>query len=170
MRAGLAAAVIAWSVVWATPAGAVSLKKEAQRKRAPDFELQDAEGNAVRLSAYKGKVVLLDFWATWCTPCKASMPWMNELSKKYAGEGLVVIGVSMDTEGWPVVKPFVEKMQIAYPILLGTPRVAYLYGDVDSLPLAFFVDRSQRVAGIHLGAASRKDFEKTIRLLLDASE
>jgi peroxiredoxin len=162
--------VIAWSVVFATPAGAISLKKEAQRKRAPDFQLQDAEGNSIRLSAYKGKVVLLDFWATWCAPCKASMPWMNELSKKYAGDGLVVIGVSMDAEGWQVIKPFVEKMQITYPILLGTPRVAYLYGDLDSLPLAFFVDRSQRVAAIHPGAASRKDFEKTIRLLLDAPE
>lgn len=167
MRASLTAAVIAWSLVSATPAAAISLQKEAQRKRAPDFELQDAQGNTVRLSAYKGKVVLLDFWATWCTPCKASMPWMNELSKKYAGDGLVVIGVSMDREGWQVIKPFTEKLQITYPILLGTPRVAYLYGDVDSLPLAFFVDRSQRVAAIHLGAASRKDFEKTIRLLLD---
>ena len=170
MRGGLVAAVIAWTVQSATPAGAISLKKEGQRKRAPDFELQDTQGNTVRLSAYKDKVVLLDFWATWCTPCKAAMPWMNELSTKYAGDGLVVLGISMDTGGWPVIKPFTEKMQITYPILLGTPRVAYLYGDVDSLPLAFFVDRSQRVAGIHLGAASRKDFEKTIRLLLDAPE
>jgi peroxiredoxin len=162
----LLAALIS-SVTAAPPALSITLKKEAARKRAPDFELKDHEGRSVRLSDYAGKVVLLDFWATWCGPCKSSMPWFVELSKKYEADGLVVIGVSMDEGGWDVVKPFIETMKITYPVVIGTPRVAYLYGDVDSLPLAFFIDRNQRVAAIHLGPPGKKDFEKTIQRLLE---
>jgi peroxiredoxin len=162
-------AIIAVTMLWVGAASAVTLKKEAVRKRAPDFELKDAEGKAVRLSDYVGKVVLLDFWATWCGPCKSSIPWMIEFSEKYKEDGFVVIGVSMDEDGWPVVKPFMEKMKITYPILLGNKRVAYLYGDVESLPLAFFVDRNQRVAAIHPGAASRKEYEKIVHALLEES-
>lgn len=147
--------------------GAIKLKKDGERKRAPDFELKNGEGRTVRLTDYPGKVILLDFWATWCAPCKASIPWMNELAESYRNDGLVVIGISMDEEGWSVVKPFAEQMKITYPILLGNPRVAYLYGDVASLPVAFFVDRNQRVAAVHLGAANRKDVEKTIQMLLE---
>jgi cytochrome c biogenesis protein CcmG/thiol:disulfide interchange protein DsbE len=149
------------------PAWPITLKKQGERKRAPQFELKDPAGRIVRLSDYAGKVVVLDFWATWCGPCKNSIPWLIELSKKHEADGLAVIGISMDEDGWEVVKPFIEQMRIPYPIVLGTERVAYLYGEVDSLPLAFFVDRSQRVAAIHLGPASRKEFEKTIRQLLD---
>ena len=149
-------------------AASPTLKKEAERKKAPEFELKDGEGNTVRLSDYDGKVVLIDFWATWCGPCKAEMPWLIELSKKYQDEGLVVLGIAMDSDGWTSVKPFVEKIGVTYPILKGTKRVAYLYGDVDALPVAFFVDRQQKVAAIHLGALGRKQLEQTVRSLLDA--
>lgn len=145
---------------------AIALKKQGERKRAPDFELADSNGLTVRLGDYAGKVVLLDFWATWCTPCKASVPWFNELQTKYADQGFTVLGVSMDESGWAAVKPFLEKMSVAYPVVLGTKRIAYLYGDVDALPLAFFIDRSGRVAAIHLGPASRKDYEKLVQTLL----
>jgi cytochrome c biogenesis protein CcmG/thiol:disulfide interchange protein DsbE len=146
---------------------AISLAKESKRKLAPNFELQGRDGELVRLSDYAGKVVLLDFWATWCGPCRESIPWFNELSKKYGDDGFAVIGISMDQDGWEVVKPFVEKMQVRYPVVIGNARVAYLYGDVDSLPLAFLIDRDQRVAGIHLGPASKKEFEKAVQALLD---
>jgi len=111
--------------------------------------------------------VVLDFWATWCGPCKTSIPWLIELSEKYRADGLVVIGISMDEGGWEAVKPFLDEMRIPYPVVLATRRLAYLYGEVDSLPLAFFVDRSQRVAAIHLGPASRKEFERIIQTLLE---
>jgi peroxiredoxin len=161
------ALVFAALLLAAIPAYAINIKKESDRKRAPDFELKTSDGKSVRLSDYEGKVVLLDFWATWCAPCRNSMPWLNELHAKYESEGLTLLGISMDADGWTVVKPFVEKLEIKYPILLGNPRVAYLYGDVEELPLAFFVDRNQRIAAIHLGAASRKEFEKIIKALLE---
>jgi peroxiredoxin len=96
------------------------------------------------------------------------MPWFDELSKKYQVAGLTVLGVSIDSEGWDAVKPFLDKIRITYPIVVATQRVTYLYGDVDTVPLAFFIDRNQRVAAIHLGEASRKEFENTIKVLLAA--
>jgi len=161
--------LIALTMAISTSLFAITLKKEAERKRAPDFELKDSAGKAVRLSDYAGKVVLLDFWATWCAPCKSSIPWFNELSARYGAEGFTVLGVSMDEDGWAAVKPFMEKVPVNYAVVIGNPRVAYLYGDVKDLPIAFFLDRNQRVAAIHAGAAGKKDFEKTIRSLLAAA-
>jgi cytochrome c biogenesis protein CcmG/thiol:disulfide interchange protein DsbE len=94
------------------------------------------------------------------------MPWFNELADKYREAGLTIIGISIDQDGWDVVNPFIDKMGVTYPIALSTNRVAYLYGEVDSVPLAFFIDRNQRVAAIHSGEAKRKDFEKIINVLL----
>jgi peroxiredoxin len=168
MRGITACLWIALSVGTA-PLHGITLKKVAERKKAPEFELKDREGRTVHLSDYKGKVVLLDFWATWCVPCKAEIPWLVELYQKFENAGLVILGISMDQDGWPVVKPFVEKKAVTYPIVLGNKRVAYLYGDVEALPVAFFVDREQRVAAIHLGAASRKQVEATIKALLESS-
>lgn len=146
---------------------AANLIPPGARKKAPQFKLASSDGQMVRLADYAGQVVLVDFWATWCGPCKSSIPWMAEMSKQLGSEGLRVVGVSMDEQGWSAVKPFLEKMPIPYPVVLGNKRVAYLYGDIDALPVAFFIDRNQRVAAIHLGAASRKDFEKTVRTLLN---
>ena len=142
------------------------IKNEDKRKRAPEFELPDSTGTTVRMSDYKGKVVLLDFWATWCVPCKTEIPWFIEFAEKYKNDGLVVLGVSMDKEGWPVVKPFVENLKINYPIVLGVKRTQYLYGDFEGLPVTFVVDRDQRVAGIHVGLAKKKELEDQIKKLL----
>jgi len=142
------------------------IKNESKRKRAPEFELPDSTGATVRMSDYKGKVVLLDFWATWCIPCKTEVPWFIEFAERYKKDGLVVLGVSMDKDGWPIVKRFAESLKIDYPILLGVKRTQYLYGDFDGLPVTFLVDRDQRVAGIHVGLAKKKELEDQIIKLL----
>ena len=145
---------------------AASLKKENERKRAPDFELKDGAGATVKLSDHERKVVLLDFWATWCVPCKTEIPWFTEFAEKYKDQGFSVLGVAMDEEGWSVIRPFMEKMQIKYPVLLGTKRAAYLYGDIESLPVTFLIDRDRRVAAIHVGLARKQQLEEQIKALL----
>jgi peroxiredoxin len=158
------------AMTWGVSTGsAITPKKQAERKRAPDFELKDSRGSVVRLSDYAGRVVLVDFWATWCVPCKTSMPWFNELAEKHRDAGLTVIGISIDQDGWDVVNPFIDMMRVTYPIAIATKRVTYLYGDVESVPLAFFIDRDQRVAAIHSGDAKKKDFEKIVNILLAES-
>jgi peroxiredoxin len=125
--------------------------KSDGRKEAPDFTLQDANGATVHLSDYKGKVVLLDFWATWCGPCKVEIPWFMEFEQQYKDRGFAVLGVSMDEGGWPDVKKYVEKEKINYRILLGNDQVGETYGGVDSLPTTFLIDRDGRIAAKHEG-------------------
>ena len=144
----------------------INLKAEVTRKTAPDFELADSNGKPVRLADYRGKVVLLNFWATWCGPCKTEIPWFVDFVNKYGAEGLVVIGVSLDSDRWTAVRPFMEKTGINYPVVIGSRRVTYLYGDVEALPVTFFIDREQRVAAIYPGSSSRKQFEQTLNTLL----
>ena len=144
---------------------AVSTKPDKDRKPAPEFELKDADGKTVRLSDYKGKVVLLDFWATWCGPCKIEIPWFIEFERQYKDKGFAVIGVSMDEEGWTVVKPFVSDLAINYRVLQGNDSTADLYGGVNALPTTFLIDREGRVAWKHEGLAGKDDFEDRIKTL-----
>ena len=150
-------------------AAAPSVKPDKDRKIAPEFELKDADGKTVRLSDYKGKVVLLDFWATWCGPCKIEIPWFIDFERKYKDQGFSVIGVSMDEEGWTVIKPFVTEVAINYRILLGSDSTAQLYGGVDALPTAFLIDRDGRIAATHVGLAGKDDFEDGIKKLVEHS-
>lgn len=146
-----------------------AVKPEKDRKKAPDFVLKDANGTAAKLSDYKGKVVLLDFWATWCGPCKIEIPWFMEFEQTYKDRGFAVVGVSMDEDGWDVVKPYIQTRKINYRILLGNDEVGQLYGGVDSLPTTFLIDRSGRIAAIHVGLETGKDgFKNEITNLLDA--
>ena len=146
-----------------------AVKPEKDRKAAPDFALKDANGATVRLSDYKGKVLILDFWATWCGPCKIEIPWFIEFEQTYKDKGFAVVGVAMDEEGWPVVKPYIQERKVNYRILMGNEQVGQLYGGVDSLPTTFLIDRSGRIAGTHIGLETGKDgFQNEITRLLEA--
>jgi peroxiredoxin len=136
------------------------------RKAAPDFSLTNANGASVKLSNYKGKVVLLHFWATWCGPCKIEIPWFIQFAKDYKDRGFIALGVSMDDDGWKAVKPFLSQMGINYPVMIGDDRLAELYGGVDSLPSTFLIDRQGRIAFTHLGLVAKRDYEAEIQQLI----
>jgi peroxiredoxin len=133
---------------------------------APDFKFKDAKGADIRLSAYKGKVVLLDFWATWCGGCKVEIPWFIEFENQYKSRGLAVIGVSMDDDGWKLVRPFIEAKKMNYPVVIGDEDLAQRYGGVDSLPETLLIGRDGKVAAIHVGLTGKAIFEKKIVELL----
>lgn len=142
------------------------MKTEKDRKAAPDFALKDSTGKTVKLSDFRGKVVLLNFWATWCGPCKMEVPWFMEFEQKHKDQGLVVLGVAMDDDGWDVVKPYLERYRVNYRVVMGTPEIADLYGGVESLPTTFLLDREGRVARTHIGLVSKKDYQDDIDQLL----
>ena len=145
---------------------AATVKAEQDRKLAPEFALKDADGKTVHLSDYKGKVVLLDFFATWCGPCKIEIPWFMEAERRNKDRGFAVLGVSMDDEGWEVVKPFLAELGVNYRVVIGNDATAGMYGGVDALPTTFLIDREGRIAAVHVGLASKKDFTDGIEQLL----
>jgi peroxiredoxin len=144
------------------------VKPDHDRRPAPEFTLKDADGKPVHLADYKGRVVLLDFFATWCGPCKVEIPWFMEMERKDKDRGLAVLGVSMDDEGWEVVKPFLAELGVNYRVVIGNDSTAQLYGGVDALPTTFLIDRNGKIAAIHIGLASKKDIEDGIEQLLQA--
>jgi peroxiredoxin len=169
----LLATVGAGTIVWTfghheTPQVKAAVKDATERKVAPDFELKDASGKVVRLSDFKGKVVLLDFWATWCGPCNIEIPWFTEFQRKYKDRGFEVVGVSMDDDGWKVINPFVAAKKINYRVLLGNDQTADLYGSIEALPTTFVIDREGKIASVHVGLSGKNEFEAAIEKLLDA--
>jgi cytochrome c biogenesis protein CcmG/thiol:disulfide interchange protein DsbE len=135
------------------------------RKTAPDFALTGADGAQIALSRYRGRVVLLDFWATWCTGCKVEIPWYMGFQKKYAGQGLRSVGVAMDVEGWRVVKPYLAEHPINYPIVLGNPELVQPY-DITNMPVTLLIDRAGKIADIHVGMVDKDGWEQEIQQLL----
>jgi peroxiredoxin len=144
-----------------------AVKTDKERPVAPDFALKDADGKTVHLSDYKGKVVRLDFWATWCGPCKVEIPWFMEFEQQFKDKGFAVLGVSMDDDGWSAIKPYVQQLKINYRIVLGTDQVGDSYGGVDAMPTTFLIDRQGRIASTHVGLSGGKDdFKNDIQTLL----
>src|SRR6202007_2498461 len=127
-----------------------------------DCTLTDATGPAVKLSDYKGKVVLLNFWATWCGPCKVEIPWFIEFEKTYKERGFAVLGISMDDDGWKAVKPFVAEKAMNYPVMIDNKRVSEQYGGIDSLPTTFLINREGKIASTHSGLVSKRNCEAEI--------
>jgi peroxiredoxin len=147
-----------------------AVKDEKERKPAPDFTLKDADGKPVKLSDYRGKVVLLNFWATWCGPCKIEIPWFMDFEQQYKDKNFAVLGVSLDDDGWESVKPYIAEKKINYRVVIGTEQVAQLYGEVDSLPTTFTIDREGRVAAVHIGLVSKSDYTHDVLDLLKAPQ
>lgn len=152
----------------AAPVGAALSAADPAGRPAPDFELKSLDGKSYKLADLRGKAVLLNFWATWCPPCKIEIPWFIELQKQYANQGLVVVGVAMDddTNKQKVVGDFVSQMKIDYPILLGTDQVADQYGGVDALPTTFFIGRDGKIVRRVMGLAGHSEFEEAIQAAL----
>ena len=148
---------------------AQTVKPDKDRKPAPEFTLKDVNGKSVHISDYKGKVVLLDFWATWCGPCKIEIPWFMEMERKYKDRGFAVLGIAMDDEGWEAVKPFLADLGVNYRVVMGNDATAGMYGGVEALPTTFLIDKEGRIAAVHVGLASKKDFEDGIEQLLQSS-
>jgi peroxiredoxin len=136
---------------------------------APDFELKTLDGKAVKLSSFRGKAVLLNFWATWCGPCKIETPWIVDLSKRYQSQGLEVVGVSMDdaSNGDDIAK-FVKEMDINYTIVQGTEAVGDAYGGVGVLPVTYYIDRNGKIVSTVIGIKSQSDMEDDIKKALAA--
>ena len=132
----------------------------------PAWELKDVDGKPVKSSDFTGKVVILDFWATWCGPCRMEIPGFIELQKQYADKGLVVVGVSLDQDGASVVKAFMEKTGINYPIVLGDEAIVSAFGGVEGIPTTFIIDRNGRIVGKHVGYSAKAEFEAEIKPLL----
>lgn len=135
-------------------------------KAAPDFTLKDANGSSVKLSDYRGKVVLLNFWATWCGPCKIEIPWFMEFEQQYKNKGFAVLGVAMDDDGWAAVKPYIAEKKMNYRVVMGNDSVATAYGGIDSLPTTFVIDQEGRIVASHIGLINKDDYLKEIQSLL----
>jgi peroxiredoxin len=146
--------------------GPVAPGLKQQRAIAPDFMLSDASGQPVQLSKFRGKVVLLNFWATWCHGCRIEIPWFIEFEKKYKARGFEVIGVSMDDDGWKSVTPYVEEKKINYVVVIGNDQLGKSYG-LDSMPMTLLIDADGKVAASHTGLVKRGDYSREIEAVLN---
>jgi cytochrome c biogenesis protein CcmG/thiol:disulfide interchange protein DsbE len=142
---------------------------DAKGLPAPEFELKDLEGKSVRLSDFHGKVVLLNFWATWCPPCKEEMPWFVDLQQRYGPQGLQVIGVALDDADQKTIASFARKLGVNYPVLLGKEGVAQAYGNVQFLPDSFYIGRDGRVLKHVQGLIDRKSIEEQVKAAITTS-
>jgi thiol-disulfide isomerase/thioredoxin len=121
--------------------GGVQSSAADLKKAAPDWQLSDVDGKPVKLSDFKGKVVILDFWATWCPPCRTEIPSFVAFQKKYEDKSFTVIGVSLDERGPSVVKSFMRSFGMNYPVVMGTPKIVLDYGGITAIPTTFVIDR-----------------------------
>jgi peroxiredoxin len=140
-------------------------KATASGNLAPDFTVTDIDGKKLKLSDYRGKVVLLDFWATWCAPCRAEIPHFVEMQQKYGSQGLQVLGISMDDDAKPV-REFAREYKMNYPIAVGDDKLAESFGGVLGLPVNFIIDRDGRIVKKFIGATEVSTFDKEVEALL----
>ncbi len=137
---------------------------------APDFELPALDGKNLKLSNLRGKAVLLNFWATYCGPCKIEMPWFVELQKEYGPQGFQIVGVAMDDASTEEIAKFAREIGVNYPILIGKDSVADSYGGVSVLPTTFFLDRDGKIIAREFGLRSRSDFVDDVKKALSQGQ
>ena len=137
-----------------------------QAVKAPQFHLRDVNGRTVRLSAYQGKVVLINFWATWCPPCRAEMPDLIRLQREHAKNGLQIIGITYPPERKARVRRFAKQLKVNYPIVLGTHELKAQFSSDETLPLTIVIDRDGKVTDIIGGILLREEFDEKIKPLL----
>jgi peroxiredoxin len=132
---------------------------------APEFARKDLNGKSLDLKSYRGKVVLLNFWATWCAPCQIEMPTFAAWQQQYGAQGLQVIGISMDDEAAPVRRT-VARLKLNYPVAMGDAKLGELYGGVYGLPLTYLIDRNGKIRARFQGEVDPKKIEKVLKPLL----
>jgi len=160
----LLAATLVITYTW-IPRGGADVIPVAERDTAQDFTLKDAIGNEVQLSDYRGQVVLLNFWATWCAPCRVEIPWFIDFEKHYKDQGFAVVGVSFDEEGWAAVGPYVKDEGMNYRVVVGDDAMAHDWS-VSALPTTLILDREGRIAAYHQGLVNEATYESQIQRLL----
>jgi thiol-disulfide isomerase/thioredoxin len=134
---------------------------------APDFTLETLDGKSVSLSSLRGKAVVVNFWATWCGPCKIETPWLVEMQNQYGAQGLQIVGVAMDDSGKDEIARFAKDMGMNYPVVLGKEAVGQAYGGVDALPESFFVGRDGKIVDKIMGLEGRSEIEDAIKKALN---
>jgi thiol-disulfide isomerase/thioredoxin len=151
-------------------------------KPAPAFTLRDLKGNEVSLAEYKGKAVLVNFWATWCGPCKLETPWIVQLRDQYASQGFEVLGIDSEGDDLPdtdkaglakqktAVAEFVQQEHMQYPVLLGGDSLEKPYGGLDAMPTSFYVDRNGTIVAAQMGISSKDDMDAKIRKIVGAGK
>jgi peroxiredoxin len=141
-------------------------KNKENPEKAPDFTLSNGYGETFTLSDQKGKMVILNFWATWCPPCQREIPDFIELYDKYEKEGLMIVGVSVDQDGWTTVDRYIQNMNIQYPVVMFTPEVVKNYDNFQSIPTTFIIDKKGRIVNKVTGYRPKTFWEEEIKKIL----
>ena len=145
---------------------AIGNAQSVQPQKAPNFSLKTYDGKIVELAKLKGTVVVVNFWATWCPPCRAEIPDFIKVYDTYKSKGLEIVGIALDEDGWSKVKPFLEKNKINYPIVLGNAEVVQQYGGIEGIPTTFIVDKKGNIVDHQVGTLTKGILEQKIKSLL----
>ncbi len=141
--------------------------ESAPAVKAPDFSLPDLQGNTVELSDFEDRVLLVDFWATWCVPCRLEVPHLVELHNSYKDRGFEILGIALDENGEELVEAFVREHNVTYPVVIGNRDVAIAFGGLTAIPTAFMIDQDGRIVNKYVGYTEKAVFEEEIKRLLD---